>query len=55
MVKFSAPLKNYIFLQIYQNIDGFRQNNSQLKAFTLEFMDSYKQNPFEEFFIFIIP
>ena len=38
-------------MQILQNVDGFRQNNSQ--GF-LEFLELYKQNPVEKFLIFII-
>ena len=38
-------------MQFSQNIDGFKQNDSQ--GF-LELVQLYKQNPLEKFFIFTI-
>ena len=35
MEKFSGAFRKFYFLLIFQNIDGFRQNNSQLKAFRI--------------------
>ena len=43
--------ENFSFMQFSQNIDGFRQNNSQ--GF-IELTQLYKQNPLEKIFIFTI-
>ena len=48
MVKFlGASPKFYFWGQFVQNIDGFRQNNSQ--CFVIKFIKLYKQNPLEKF------
>ena len=49
MVEFSGHPKNVSFMQFSQNIDGFRQSDSQ--GF-LELIQLYKENPLEKFFIY---
>ena len=48
MVKFGGYRENVSFMQFSQNIDGFRQNDSQ--GFK-ELVQLYKQKPLEKFLI----